>query len=286
MNDSEPKYPVLLTQAQRKVLAEIAPELAHRLKLDEHGGRTIRFTPAELLTMKQRAGRAVQSATSGVKRNSLSLIDLLTREALDRSRGLGAIPAAERVYQFRITLLEANPLIWRRIQVKNCTLDKLHEHVQMAMGWTNSHPHHFRIGMHLYGDPMLMQENFADLNYGDSTSTKISEILPRTGRRFRFGYKYDFGDDWRHDIVFEGCLRAERGKRYPVCVEGARACPPEDVGGVWGYAEFLEAIADPGHERHDEFSEWIGGSFDPEAFDPATATKRMRRGLPNWREWV
>jgi hypothetical protein len=133
---------------------------------------------------------------------------------------------------------------------------------------------------------MLMQENFADLNYGDSTSTKISEILPRTGRRYRFGYKYDFGDDWQHDIVFEGCLRAERGKRYPVCVEGARACPPEDVGGVWGYPEFLEAVADPNHERHHEFSEWIGGSFDPEAFDPAATTKTMRRGLPNWREWV
>jgi hypothetical protein len=286
MTDSQPQYPVLLTKAQRKIVAELAPELADRLKLDEHGGRTIRFTPAELLTMKRRAGRAVQSATSGVKLNSLSLIELLTREALDRSRGLGAIPAAERVYQFRITLLEANPLIWRRIQVKNCTLDKLHEHVQLAMGWTNSHLHHFRIGMHLYGDPMLMQENFADLNYGDSTSTKISEILPRTGRRFRFGYKYDFGDDWQHDIVFEGCLRAERGKRYPVCVEGARACPPEDVGGVWGYAECLEALANPNHERHEEFSEWIGGSFNPEDFDPATATKMMRRGLPNWREWV
>jgi hypothetical protein len=88
--------------------------------------------------------------------------------------------------------------------------------------------------------------------------------------------------------MFEGCLRAERGKRYPVCVEGARACPPEDVGGVWGYQEFLEAITDPEHEDHDGLLEWAGGSFDPEAFDPAAATREMRRGLPDWRSerWV
>jgi hypothetical protein len=90
------------------------------------------------------------------------------------------------------------------------------------------------------------------------------------------------------EVLFEGCLRAERGKRYPVCVEGARACPPEDVGGTWGYQEFLEAITDPGHERHEEFRDWIGGRFDPEAFDPAAATREMRRGLPYWRSerWV
>jgi hypothetical protein len=81
-------------------------------------------------------------------------------------------------------------------------------------------------------------------------------------------------------------LRAERGKLYPVCVEGARACPPEDVGGVWGYEEFLEAIADPEHEDHDELQEWAGGSFDPEAFDPAAATGAMHRGLPDWRRMV
>ena len=134
---------------------------------------------------------------------------------------------------------------------------------------------------------MLLDENFAEMNYEDSTSTKLSDILPKTGKRFRFEYEYDFGDCWRHEVLFEGCLRAERGKRYPVCVEGARACPPEDVGGTWGYKEYLEAMADPEHERHDEFMGWRG-PFDPEAFDPVKATKRMKRGLPDWRSerWI
>lgn len=106
----------------------------------------------------------------------------------------------------------------------------------------------------------------------------------KDGKRFQFTYEYDFGDCWQHEVIFEGCLRAEKGGRYPVCVEGERACPPEDVGGVWGYAEFLEAIADPKHEQHDDFVEWAG-DFDPEEFDAGKTTKAMRRGLPDWRQY-
>jgi hypothetical protein len=259
MPDPQQHIPVRLTQAQRKVVAEIAPALADRLKLDERNQRTIEFSLAELKAIKEKAGKALRHASTGMVRNSLRHVTDLAAQALDRSRGLGAIPASERVYQFRITLLDTRPAIWRRIQVKDCTLDKLHEHIQTAMGWTNSHLHHFRIGEQLYGDPMLMQENFEDMGYEDSTATRLSDILPKSGRRFRFEYEYDFGEGWRHEVLFEGCLRAERGKRYPVCVEGARACPPEDVGGTWGYQEFLEAMADPGDERHEEFREWIGG---------------------------
>src|SRR5215467_4777928 len=102
--------------------------------------------------------------------------------------------------------------------------------------------------------------------YEDTTSTRISDILPKTGRRFRFDYQYDFGDSWHHEVLFEGCLRAEAGGRCPVCIEGERACPPEDVGGVPAYAEYLEAMNDTDHDRHHEFMDWRG-SFDPEAFD-------------------
>ena len=123
--------------------------------------------------------------------------------------------------------------------------------------------------------------------YEDSTNTKLSDVLPKSGKRFRFEYEYDFGDGWEHEILFEGCLRVEKGARYPLCVEGERACPPEDVGGTYGYQEYLEAMADPKHERHDECMEWRGPS-DPEAFDAKAMTKKMRRGLPNWRNqaWV
>jgi hypothetical protein len=172
--------------------------------------------------------------------------------------------------------------------VRDCTLDRLHEHIQTAMGWTNSHLHDFKIGGKDYGDPLLLEENFEEFDYGDSTTTKVSDILPRTGRRFRFEYHYDFGDNWRHEVLFEGCLRAGRNQRYPVCLEGARACPPEDVGGTWSYRDFLEAVTDPEDEDHDRLLEWAGGSFDPEAFDAGRATKRMWRGLPDWRSerWI
>jgi hypothetical protein len=87
--------------------------------------------------------------------------------------------------------------------------------------------------------------------------------------------------DRENDILFEGCLRAEKGARYPECLEGERACPPEDVGGIYSYAEYLEAIGNPEHEEHEEYLEWRG-PFNPEQFDSETVTKRMRRGRGNW----
>jgi hypothetical protein len=264
-------------------VAEIAPELADRLKLDERNQRTIPLTLAELKAIKEKGGNAMRQASTGMVRNSLRHVTDITAQALDRSRGLGAIPAPERLYQFRITLLDTRPAIWRRIQVQDCTLDKLHGHIQTTMGWTNSHLHHFKVGEQLYGDPDLMQENFEDMEYKDSTATKVSDLLPKTGKRFRFQYEYDFGDSWHHEVLFEGVVRANPRANYPLCLEGARACPPEDCGGVWGYADFVEAIQNPDNERHEELLEWVGGSFDPERFDPAKATTAMKKGLPDWR---
>jgi hypothetical protein len=200
---------------------------------------------------------------------------LATRPALTRATG--------EVFQFRIALLDAPRPIWRRIRVRDDSLDRLHEHIQTAMGWTNSHLHHFRIGGVLYGDPLLMGGNFGEMGYRDSTSTLLSDILPRDGQPLRFEYEYDFGDGWQHEVSFEGRPPADPGERYPLCVEGEGACPPEDVGGVFGYADFLEAIADPDHEDHDELLEWAGGKFDPVAFSPVAAGRRMKRGLPDWR---
>ena len=167
--------------------------------------------------------------------------NIVMPSGLPSDRASKAKPA-DTVYQFKITLLESHPPIWRRIQVKDCTLDKLHEHIQTAMGWTNCHLHHFKIGEQLYGDPELMQENFEEMEYQDSTTTKISDILPKTGKRFRFQYEYDFGDSWDHEVLFEGVVQADSKVKYPLCLEGARACPPEDCGGIWGYADFVEAI--------------------------------------------
>jgi hypothetical protein len=273
---------VLLTQAQRKVVADLLPKFSDRLKLDEKNPRMISFTPKELESIKDKAEAARPHAENGMTQNSLRhVVDVVTK-ALEEAEGIGSIPASERLYQFKITLLESQPPIWRRIQVKDSTLDKFHERIQTAMGWTNSHLHQFEIDGERYGDPELLDDGFEDFECVDSTVTKISEIVPKNGKRFQFKYEYDFGDGWEHEVLFEGCLKAEKGGRYPVCVEGERNCPPEDVGGVWGYAEFLEAIANPKHEQHDDFVEWAG-DFDPEEFDAGKTTKAMRRGLPDWR---
>ena len=280
---TEPQFPLRLTEAQRKVVAEINPELADRLKLNERNQRVVSFTRDELTTIHRRASSHVRQAGSGMKRNSLRHLIDFTRNAVEDSQGLRSIPASERLYQFKVTLLHIKPLIWRRIQVRDGTLDRLHVHIQTAMGWTNSHLHHFEFGSKLYGDPWLMDENFEEYRYGNSTITKLSDVLPRSGQRFRFEYEYDFGDCWRHEVLFEGCLRVEPGQRYPLCLEGARSCPPEDVGGTAGYQEFLAVLADPEDEQHDQYLAWSSGRYDPELFDPVKVTKRMRRGLPNWR---
>jgi hypothetical protein len=151
------------------------------------------------------------------------------------------------------------------------------------MGWTNSHLHHFHLGKQLYGNPELMQENFNELGYKDATTTKLSDIVPKSGKRFTFRYEYDFGDSWEHEIVVENIADSAPGVRYPVCLAGERACPPEDCGGVWGYAELIEAIGNKQHESHEDLLEWLGGSFAPEAFDPVIATRDMKNGLPAWR---
>lgn len=281
-NQLQRSHSVLLTAAQRKAIADILPAFTDRLTLDEKNSRTIPFTTDELQTIQRKAQDAIPSAKDGMKRNSLRHVVDAIAAALKSSEGVGSIPASEQLYQFKITLLESQPPIWRRIQVKNCTLDKLHERIQTAMGWTNSHLHQFEIAGERYGDPYLLDDGFEDFHCIDSTVTKISDILPKSGKRFHFRYEYDFGDGWQHEVLFEGCLRVEKGQRYPICVEGERACPPEDIGGVWGYAEFLEALSDPEHEEHDDYTEWAR-NFDPEAFDAVKATKRMQRGLPNWR---
>jgi hypothetical protein len=184
------------------------------------------------------------------------------------------------LFQFKIALLGIKPPIWRRIQVHDCTLDKLHEHIQTAMGWTNSHLHIFDIKGKSYGDPDLLEDEF---EYTDSTTTMLSGVLPKTRKRLAIKYSYDFGDSWEHEVLFEGCPPMEKNAKYPVCLEGERACPPEDVGGVWGYQEFLAAIADPKHEQHRELLRWCG-KFSPDKFDAEEATKAMKKGLPDWRK--
>lgn len=286
MATEEPTFPLRLTEAQRRLIAELVPHLAARLDLDHGNQRTPRLTLQELREIARACRAVVPRTLTGMKRNSLRHVTDAVEEAVAKFREgrIDRIPAGERLYQFKITLKGIWPPVWRRIQVKDCSLDKLHEHIQTAMGWTNSHLHQFMIDGVLHGDPDLLCEGWEDeVQPVDSLHTKISTIVPENGRRLRFEYEYDFGDDWKHEILFEGCLRAAKGARYPLCVDGARACPPEDVGGVSGYEEYLQVLANPEREEHDSYLHWRG-RFDPEKFDVNKATKRMRRGLPDWRQ--
>ena len=169
-----------------------------------------------------------------------------------------------KIYQLKVTLSESDPAIWRCIQVPgNTKLPDLHLMLQAAMGWVNGHLHLFTIHHvnYIIPDP--------DFGMGeedeDEASVRLDKVIPRANTHFR--YLYDFGDGWEHDIIVEEILPPEPDTQYPLCLAGARACPPEDCGGVWGYSDFLEAINDPAHEEHESVLEWIGGSFDPEEFD-------------------
>lgn len=189
----------------------------------------------------------------------------------------------QRIYQFKISLKHVRPPIWRRIQVEDCTLDKLHEHIQSAMGWTNSHLHQFEIDGKIYGYPELLDGGFgSSVQILDSRRLTLSRLLPKDGSKFKFRYEYDFGDWWEHDIVFERTVESKPGVEYPVCVKGKLACPPEDCGGPGGYEHLIEVVNDPEHGDYESMLEWLGGPLDDDEFDPTSATERMRQGLPDW----
>lgn len=175
-----------------------------------------------------------------------------------------------KIYQIKITLRDARPPIWRRILMKsNTRLDAFYETLITVMGWHGGHMHSFEIGGESYGvrDPELEME--------DEKRLTLAKAAPNEGAKF--GFTYDFGDNWQHIILLEKILEPEEGKFYPVCIKGKRNCPPEDCGGVWAYEEFLEAIADPNNPDHSGMLEWVGGEFDPEEFD----IEAINRGLMN-----
>lgn len=170
-----------------------------------------------------------------------------------------------QIYQIKITLHYSKPPIWRRLLISSETsLAKLHDIIQIAMGWDDSHLHMFRIYDQAYSNPF--DEGFlVDLNALDGRKVKLSQLITAEGEKFV--YEYDFGDSWEHDILIEKILPPDPKQQLPVCIKGKRACPPDDVGGVWGYESFLEAIKDPQHPEYEMFIEWIDGDFDSEAFD-------------------
>jgi hypothetical protein len=184
-----------------------------------------------------------------------------------------------RSYQIKVTLRGTHRAIWRRILVPgSTTLLKLHDILQIVMGWENAHLHMFKLAGLVYDDPM--NDVYGDMGATDEANCKLSQLIHSTGQRF--SYEYDFGDSWEHRLVVEKISSALESLRYPICLKGKRACPPEDVGGVWGYENFLKAIQDPEHDEHEDYLNWIGEEFDPEAFDLNAVNDRLRYMGRGW----
>jgi hypothetical protein len=164
----------------------------------------------------------------------------------------------------------------RRLEVESCrTLGTLHTALQIAFGWEDSHLHEFQVGARRFGRPDV-EEGWAEP--GDTENENgatLSQVMRRKGAKLV--YVYDFGDSWEHEVVVEDIAPADPSVRYPRCLDGQRAAPPEDCGGPWGYAERLRVLSDPTDEEHAERREWLGDDFNPERFDIAAINRALTR---------
>ena len=170
--------------------------------------------------------------------------------------------SALSVYQLKVTLRDSKPPIWCRIQVtSDIRLSTLHQVLQVVMGWEEAHLHQFMAHGIYYGTP---HPDFG-FEVHNEQQVSLQQVVSRA--KDKLIYEYDFGDSWDHELLVEKILSLDEEKRYPVCLTGKRACPPEDCGGMWGYASLLEAIRDPEHPEHEEMMAWVGSEFDPDLFD-------------------
>ena len=177
------------------------------------------------------------------------------------------------IYQLKVTLEGIHPAIWRRVQVPaDITLQKLHRALQAVMGWEDYHLHEFAIGDREFG---MLDPDFPEDGPEDERWVRLNRLVDRQGARFY--YRYDFGDDWSHRLDLETILPRDPEAHYPRCLEGKRACPPEDVGGTPGYYEFLAVLRDPDDPEHEHMVAWSGGNFDPERFDLEAVNEALRR---------
>ncbi len=153
----------------------------------------------------------------------------------------------------------------------NITLEELHYAVNEAMGWTNSHLHQFLLGDRCFSDKTMPDAEVHD--FEDERTVHLGSLLTEGDT---IGYEYDFGDGWSHRVKVEKALKFDGRLAYPLCIGGARACPPEDCGGPGGYEDFLKALRNKKNPRHNELTTWIGGHFDPESFDVNRTNAALR----------
>ena len=181
---------------------------------------------------------------------------------------------APTVYQLKVTLIDSQPPIWRRVQVESgVTLDRLHHTLQVVMGWTDSHMHGFRVPQRAQS---RARQRLLPIESAEEKATRLGDLLRRP--KDWCIYDYDFGDGWEHQLLLEKALARSPSERYPTVLAGRGACPPEDVGGVPGYYHFLQVLNDPNHPEHEDMLEWAGGSFDPTAFNAYEINRTFHGG--------
>jgi hypothetical protein len=179
------------------------------------------------------------------------------------------------LYQLKITLKGSDPPIWRRVVVRSdMPLRRLHCVIQRVMGWTDSHLHQFIVGDTYYGTPDSEMMGFGRQTLSEKRYT-VAELAPTAKRSFV--YEYDFGDGWQHKIVVEKILPPDPEFQHPICLAGANACPPEDCGGIGGYNELIEILADPQNPEHESMKEWLGYDLDPARFNIEISNGALNR---------
>ena len=234
-------------------------------------------------------GRPVLAATRGSAATGSSASARPSQPGRSGRSGVTGRSSGERkrrpgsgtlVHQLKISLSGVSrPPVWRRVLVPaDVTLGDLHEVIQVAMGWDDYHMHLFSVGGQNYGSPD------PELGHASDRNVLLSQVLSGPGDRL--GYTYDFGDDWEHDILLEETRTAVPEESYPSCVAGKGACPPEDCGGAWGYAELKEILATPSREGHQDMLEWLGldagKDFDPKEFSVADVNARLSPLAKAW----
>jgi hypothetical protein len=217
------------------------------------------------IVLDERADRnAAESATANVRRNAM--------RSVGRTSGHAGSTASHdsRIWRLHVSIDGIDPPVWRRLEVSgNVTLRQLHYILQHALGWSDAHLHRFQVADQSWGEP----DPEGWLDFHDDQTTRLSDIADTEDAGVL--YHYDFGDSWKHSIVVERIFTVANPLPYPRLLDGERACPPEDCGGVWGYQELLGVLDDPAHDQHVELLEWLGDDFDPESFDAAAADQRL-----------
>lgn len=253
-----PKYQVLIPKEIRE---KLKLEPGDELQIFQHG-KWIGLIPLKAIN---EAGGLLNLLNAEIKR------EIGTTGISKNPKGRVVKRKFENVFQFKITLNDIKPRIWRRIQVpETYNFQQLHNAIQDVMGWLDYHMHEFTIidpktGFEVHIG-MPEDSDMQDFGYPvlEEKKQKIAGYFNRLNSKAL--YTYDFGDDWKHTIKFEKSLPVDINLKYPVCLAGQRACPPEDCGGSWGYEEMLETLSDEDSEDFEDMKEWVGEDFDPEYF--------------------